>query len=110
MAFFTYILRCRDGSYYVGHTDDLEHRIAQHQTGALGGYTARRLPVTFLWADSFQTRDEAFAAERKLKGWSRAKKEAMMAGDWGLVSQLARCRSGGRAGTTGGARPSTSSG
>lgn len=110
MVFFTYILRCRDGSYYVGHTDDLERRIAEHQTGALGGYTARRLPVTFLWADSFQTRDEAFAAERKLKGWSRAKKEAMMAGDWALVSELARCRNDGGAGTTGSARPSTSSG
>ena len=90
MAFHTYILRCRDGSYYVGHTDDLERRIAQHRTGALGGYTASRLPVTFLWAQDFQTRDDAFAAERKLKGWGRAKKEAMMAGDWALVSELAR--------------------
>jgi predicted GIY-YIG superfamily endonuclease len=89
MAFHTYVLRCRDGSYYVGHTDDLERRIAQHRTGTLGGYTARRLPVTFLWAQDFQTRDDAFAAERKLKGWSRAKKEAMMAGDSALVSELA---------------------
>ncbi|MFC0206085.1 GIY-YIG nuclease family protein [Novosphingobium soli] len=90
MAFHTYILRCGDGSYYVGHTDDLDRRIAQHRTGALGGYTARQRPVTLLWAQEFQTRDEAFAAERKLKGWSRAKKEAMMAGDWALVRQLAR--------------------
>lgn len=110
MAFFTYILRCRDGSYYVGHTDDLERRIAEHQSGALGGYTARRLPVAFLWANSFQTRDEAFAAERKLKGWSRAKKEAMMAGDWALVSALARRHSGDRAGTARSVRPSTGSG
>jgi len=90
MAFHTYILRCNDGSYYAGHTDDLERRFAQHRTGAIGGYTATRLPVTFLWSQSFQTRDDAFAAERKLKGWSRAKKEAMMAGDWKLVSELAR--------------------
>ncbi|TCM18143.1 putative endonuclease [Novosphingobium sp. PhB165] len=93
MAFHAYILRCRDGSYYVGHTDDLEHRVAQHQTGALGGYTATRRPLALIWADSFQTREDAFAVERKLKGWSRAKKEAMMAGDWVLVSELARCRS-----------------
>ncbi len=92
MAFHVYILRCSDGTYYVGHTDDLEHRIAQHQVGALGGYTAKRRPVTFQWAESFQTRDDAFCAERKLKGWSRAKKEALMAGDWGLVSELARNR------------------
>lgn len=68
MAFYTYILLCRDASYYVGHTDDIERRMAEHQTGALGGYTARRLPVTLLWCESFQTRDDAFAAERKLKG------------------------------------------
>ncbi len=89
MAFHTYILRCRDGTYYVGHTDDLERRIAEHGSGMIQGYTSRRLPVTFLWAQDFQTRDDAFAVERKLKGWSRAKKEAMMAGDWALVSQLA---------------------
>ena len=90
MAFHTHILRCRDGTHYVGHTDDLERRIAEHRSGTLPGYTSRRLPVVFLWAQDFQTRDEAFAAERKLKGWSRAKKEAMMAGNWALVSQLAR--------------------
>ncbi|TPE62441.1 GIY-YIG nuclease family protein [Sandaracinobacter neustonicus] len=90
MAFHTYILRCADNSYYVGHTDNLEQRLAEHQAGTFGGYTAQRRPVTLLWAQSFQTRDDAFAAERQLKGWSRAKKEAMMAGDWELVSALAR--------------------
>ena len=93
MAFFAYLLRCHDGSYYAGHTDNLELRMAQHTTGALGGYTARRLPVTLLWSDSFQTRVDAFAAERKLKGWSRAKKEALIDGDWERISELARSRS-----------------
>ncbi len=93
MTFHTYILRCRDDTYYVGHTDDLERRIAEHQSAAFQGYTSRRLPAVLLWAQDFQTRDEAFAAERKLKGWSRAKKEAMMAGDWILVSELARSAS-----------------
>ena len=94
MAFHAYILRCSDGSYYVGHTDDLELRMAQHEAGALGGYTARRRPVTLVWSDSFMTRDEAFAAERRLKGWGRAKKEALIAGDWDLVRVLARNRQG----------------
>ncbi|MGC1271978.1 MAG: GIY-YIG nuclease family protein [Croceibacterium sp.] len=94
VAFYTYLLRCSDSSYYVGHTDDIDLRMAQHQTGALGGYTARRRPVELLWSDSFMTRDEAFWAERNLKGWSRAKKEALMAWDWGRVSQLAQNRQG----------------
>jgi len=99
MAFYTYLLRCSDGSYYVGHTDDLEARMAQHQSGALGGYSSKRLPVSLLWSEKFQTRDDAFAAERKLKGWSRAKKEALIAGDWDGLRVLSRSRG-----------PSTSSG
>ena len=90
MAFTTYLLRCNDGSYYAGHTDNLEYRLAQHQTGALGGYTAKRLPVTLVWSDNFPTRDEAFAAEHQIKGWGRAKKEALIVGDWDLISRLAR--------------------
>jgi putative endonuclease len=96
MAFHAYLLRCNDGSYYAGHTDDLEHRIAQHETGALGGYTAKRLPVVLVWTDSFQTRDDAFLVEHKIKGWSRAKKEALIAGDWETISKLARGRTGPR--------------
>ncbi len=94
MDFTAYLLRCADGSYYAGHTDNLEQRMGQHQTGLFGGYTARRRPVTLVWSERFATRDEAFAAERKLKGWSRAKKEALIAGDWAMVSALARNRQG----------------
>lgn len=100
MSFSAYLVRCNDGSYYAGHTDDLERRLAQHQTGALGGYTARRRPVVLVWSDTFQTRDEAFAIERRLKGWSRAKKEALIAGDWERISELARSEP--RAALTGG--------
>ncbi len=92
MTFWSYLLRCSDGSYYAGHTDDIDQRMAQHTTGALGGYTARRRPVELVWSDRFMSRDDAFAAERKLKGWSRAKKEALIAGDWELVRALARNR------------------
>jgi predicted GIY-YIG superfamily endonuclease len=104
MAFHAYLLRCNDGSYYAGHTDDLEQRMAQHRTGALGGYTAKRRPVVLVWSDSFQTRDDAFAVERKLKGWSRAKKQALIAGDWQMISQLARSRKAFGAGVARGLR------
>jgi predicted GIY-YIG superfamily endonuclease len=94
MDFFAYLLLCNDGSYYAGHTDDIDLRMAQHQSGLLGGYTASRRPVQLVWSERFPTRDEAFACERKLKGWSRAKKQALIAGDWELVRALARNRQG----------------
>src|SRR6218665_1109629 len=90
MSFHVYMLRCADGSYYVGHTEDVEHRIAQHQQGTFPGYTHSRRPVEPVWAEEFATRDEAREAERQIKGWSRAKKEALIQGDWDLIRQLAK--------------------
>ena len=85
------MLQCADGHFYVGHSDDLEARVAAHQSGAFGGYTYSRRPVVLVWSETFGTREEALAAERQIKGWSRAKKRALIAGDWNLVSELARC-------------------
>ena len=92
MAFWVYILRCSDGSYYTGHTDNLELRLAQHQSGALPGYSSTRLPVSLVFNQAFVTREEALVSERQIKGWSRAKKEAMMRGDWDEVSVLAKSK------------------
>lgn len=84
------MLRCRDGSYYTGQTDRLEERIAGHQSGLIGGHTRSRRPVTLVWQQDFPTRLEALEAERRIKGWRRAKKEALIAGDWELLSKLSR--------------------
>ncbi len=92
MAFYTYLLRCADGKCYAGHTDNLEHRIAQHQSGMISGYTQHRRPVELVWSEYFQTRYEALSAERQIKGWSRAKKEALIKGDWHEISQLAKSK------------------
>ena len=89
MSFHTYMLRCADGNYYIGHTDALERRIGQHQIGEVKGYTQSRRPVEHVWSQDFPTRAEALEAERQLKGWSRAKKEALIAGDWDKVRSLA---------------------
>ncbi len=94
MEFYAYLLRCSDGSYYAGHTDDLDHRMAQHHTGELGGYAAKRKPVTLVWSEIFPSRYEAISAERQIKGWSRAKKEALIAGDWEQIARLGRNRQG----------------
>lgn len=87
--FSAYLLRCADGSHYCGHTDDLERRLAEHASGAFGGYTATRLPVELVWSQDFQTRHEAHTAERTIKGWSRAKKEGLAAGDRAAMERLA---------------------
>ena len=87
--FHVYILRCADGSYYTGHTDDMVLRMQQHDNGDVG-YTALRKPVELLWQGEFDTREGALAFELQIKGWSRAKKEALMAGDWGRVQALAQ--------------------
>ena len=89
MSFSVYILRCADNSYYTGHTDDLERRVAQHQSGAIRGYTFERRPVELIWSDEFPTREEALSAEVRIKGWSRDKKEALIAADWAKLSKFA---------------------
>ena len=87
--FFTYMLRCADGSYYVGHTDDIERRITQHETGAGSGYTATRLPVKLVWFEELPTREEAKVAEAQVKNWSRRKKEALIGGKIDELKQAA---------------------
>jgi predicted GIY-YIG superfamily endonuclease len=90
------MLRCADGSYYTGHTDNLDVRLAAHRTGALPGWTLTRRPVELVWSEWLGTRDEALSAELRIKGWSRAKKEALIRGDWDLIRELAKNRSDGR--------------
>ena len=90
MSFWVYILRCADNSYYTGHTDNLEERIAKHKTGEIEGYTSTRLPVRLMFSEQFPTREQALTCERQIKGWGRKKNEALMRGDWAEVSRLAR--------------------
>jgi putative endonuclease len=91
---FLYILRCADGSFYIGTTrTTLEIRIAQHNAGTLGGYTASRRPVTLVFSQWFDRITDAIESERKLKKWSRAKKEAFVRGDLTALRQLSARRS-----------------
>ena len=89
-----YILRCSDGSYYTGITRrSVEERISEHARGLQEGYTFTRRPVTLVHAATYQRIDEAIAAERRIKGWSRAKKEAYIRGDFEALRALSRRRS-----------------
>ena len=90
------MLRCAHNSFYVGSAtgDDLGPRIVQHDTGAYPGYTSARRPVTLVWSEHFDRIIDGIAMERRLKGWSRAKKIALIAADDDALKQLARRRAG----------------
>jgi putative endonuclease len=98
--FWMYMLRCSDDSFYVGHTDNINLRIAQHEQGSIPScHTYWRRPVELVFVQDFGTREEALAMERRVKGWSRAKKAALCQRNWKEISRLAKC-----------GRPSTGSG
>ncbi|MEQ1658853.1 MAG: GIY-YIG nuclease family protein [Hylemonella sp.] len=89
--FYVYLLRCSDGSYYGGQTDNIETRMQQHYSGEIG-YTSKRKPVELVWQGEFETREGAIAFEQQIKGWTRAKKEALIAGDWLRIRELAKSK------------------
>jgi putative endonuclease len=96
MGVYVYLLRCADGSYYVGSAtgEDLGPRVDQHNAGSYPGYTFSRRPVVLVWSEYFDRITDGIAAERQIKGWSRAKKEALLRSDWTKVSELSRRRGG----------------
>ena len=83
MSFSTYILECKDGSFYTGFTDDLEGRVQEHNDGKYpDAYTYRRRPVKLVFHFEFADADDALAFEKQIKGWRRAKKIALIKGEW----------------------------
>jgi putative endonuclease len=85
-----YILLCSDGSYYVGITRrSVEERVSEHAQGLMPGYTFTRRPVKLVFSEHYERIVDAIAAERRIKGWSRAKKEAYLRGDFSALSALA---------------------
>ena len=85
---YVYILQCGDSSYYVGSTWDLERRLAEHASGTGAAYTSRRLPVRLVFTAEYDRIDEAFAMEKRIQGWSRRKREALIAGRYGDLPSL----------------------
>jgi predicted GIY-YIG superfamily endonuclease len=91
MSAYLYILRCADGSYYVGTTrTSLDDRVAQHNAGNFDGYTARRRPVILVFEQHFDRITDAIAAERQVKGWRRDKKEALIRREFDSLRALSR--------------------
>ncbi|MGA8247861.1 MAG: GIY-YIG nuclease family protein [Nocardioides sp.] len=86
---WVYLLECADGSYYTGSTVDLERRLSQHQEGEGAAYTRRRRPVRLVWSAAFDRIDEAYAFEKRVQGWNRAKRTALIEGRLGDLPELA---------------------
>ncbi|WP_236032656.1 GIY-YIG nuclease family protein [Algoriphagus pacificus] len=90
--FFVYILKCADSSYYTGVTNNIDRRFAEHQDGIdFLSYTYNRRPLELVFLQDFQQINEAIAFEKQLKKWSRAKKEALIRGNWEQLKDLSKC-------------------
>ena len=90
--YFVYILKCSDESYYTGVTNNLEKRIAEHQSGIIKGYTRSRLPVKLVFSEKFSDVNQAIRLEKQLKGWSREKKEALINGNFDLLVKISNSK------------------
>ena len=86
---YTYILQCANGQYYVGSTTDLDKRLQEHQAGLGAKFTSKHLPVKLVYKEEYSSIEMAFSRERQLHGWSRAKKEALIKGEYDRLSSLA---------------------
>jgi putative endonuclease len=85
-----YILECADGSYYVGSTTDLDRRLQEHQSGLGAKYTSRRLPVKLVYGEEYDRVADAYYREKQVQGWSRAKREALIKGEYETLPALAK--------------------
>lgn len=90
MSSYMYILKCSDGSFYTGSTQELEKRVQEHNMGVGANYTRKHLPVELVYYEEFQRIDDAFAREKQVQGWSRAKKNALIQGQFGKLTDLSK--------------------
>ena len=90
MKGWMYILKCADGSYYTGSTNNLLLRMQQHQAGEGANHTKKRLPVILVYVEEFKRIDHAFEREKQVQGWNRKKKEALINGNRHLLSEISK--------------------
>ena len=89
---YVYILKCNDGTYYTGVTNNYHRRFREHQQGLnITCYTYSRRPVELLYVEEFHDYNDAIAWEKQIKGWTRAKKEALIQNNWENLIELSQC-------------------
>jgi putative endonuclease len=89
--YYVYIVKCQDDSYYTGVTNNIDRRLDEHNGGTKpDAYTFSRRPVVLVWFESFTDPSQAIAIEKKIKGWSRRKKEALINEDWDKLVQYSK--------------------
>jgi len=94
-TYFVYILLCSDGSYYTGVTNNIEQRFSQHEEGINPTcYTFKRRPLKIVFCEMFTDINQAIAFEKQVKGWRRAKKEAIINNNWHLLPDLSKTAKG----------------
>lgn len=92
-SYYVYILKCSDNSFYTGITNNIEKRIQVHKSGFnKESYTYKRRPIELKFYQEFNDVLQAIYFEKKIKGWSRAKKQALINGDWDMLQILSECR------------------
>ena len=85
-------MECTDGSYYTGSTIDLQKRINEHHNGQGTNHTKKRLPIKLVYVEEYLNIATAFEREKQIQGWSRAKKEALITGDFDALPNLSECK------------------
>ena len=89
-VYYVYILKCSDNTYYTGITSDLQQRVIDHQNGKYKGYTSKRRPISLVYYAEYTDVDIAISAEKQIKKWSKAKKEALINGEYDKLPNLAK--------------------
>jgi putative endonuclease len=90
MKAYMYILLCNNGKYYTGSTKDLDLRMAEHNAGMGSNFTSKHLLVKLVYYEEYRYIEEAFLREKQVQNWSKAKKEALIAGNKKDLKILAR--------------------
>ena len=92
MKGYVYILKCANGKFYTGSTNDLEKRLAEHKMGEGANFTKKNLPVELVYTEEFSRIEDAFYREKQIQGWTRKKKIALIQSNFDKLHEFSECQ------------------